>query len=337
MSWSGSLGVYRWFRAEAIINQHIFKVIPTGYPAWLVFDRLDAVMPVFRSVAQDKATTMGHIQRGHLESTTVDVPSATSIARLAEALDPLWERLLLAERENRSCRRSGRPSPRAALWPPPCACGGGVVIEWAKKFIAQTDTKDQSHVGHGVASITDELSTAAAETAVARQGQAVEKIFDRVIRSWCSEIELHKWNRSTRHREAASQLHPWVWSDPRSRWQSGRYRSVDDVAKKLNAQTQNKVDRRDVCETDLFKQPFGLNAAVVGHIRFRLRTPDGSDTYKSARRGAMALADGNYTGIRNPFNHEDPKDNDEQIGLEYLAVLSVLARWVDDAEVETSP
>ncbi len=48
MSWSGSLGVYRWARDEAIINQHIFKVIPTGYPAWLMFDRLDAVMPVFR-------------------------------------------------------------------------------------------------------------------------------------------------------------------------------------------------------------------------------------------------------------------------------------------------
>ena len=100
MSWSGSLGVYRWFRDEAIINQHIFKVIPTGYPAWLVFDRLDAVMPLFRGVALDKATTMGHIQRGHLESTSVRVPSASSIERLSEPLDPLWERLLLAEREN---------------------------------------------------------------------------------------------------------------------------------------------------------------------------------------------------------------------------------------------
>jgi len=100
MSWSGSLGVYRWFRDEAIINQHIFKVIPTVYPAWLMFDRLDAVMPVFRRVAQDKATTMGHIQRGHLESTKITVPSTESIDRLSESLTPLWERLLLADREN---------------------------------------------------------------------------------------------------------------------------------------------------------------------------------------------------------------------------------------------
>lgn len=99
MSWSGSLGVYRWFREEAIINQHIFKVIPTGFPAWLVFDRLDAVMPIFRGVAADKATTMGHIQRGHLESTMVDVPSQTAIEQLDQLLSPLWDRLLLAERE----------------------------------------------------------------------------------------------------------------------------------------------------------------------------------------------------------------------------------------------
>lgn len=100
MAWSGSLGVYRWYRDEAIINQHIFKVVPDGYPAWLVFDRLEAVMPVFRALAADKATTMGHIQRGHLTSTTASVPTSAAIARLDAELAPLWERLLLAEREN---------------------------------------------------------------------------------------------------------------------------------------------------------------------------------------------------------------------------------------------
>lgn len=100
MSWSGSLGVYRWFRDEAIINQHIFKVIPTNYPAWLVFDRLDAVMPVFQGIAKDKATTMGHIQRGHLDATRVEIPEDDAIAELGAVVEPLWERLLLAEREN---------------------------------------------------------------------------------------------------------------------------------------------------------------------------------------------------------------------------------------------
>lgn len=99
MSWSGSLGVYRWFRDEAVINQHIFKVIPSGFPAWLIFDRLDAIMPVFRGLAADKATTMGHIQRGHLASVEVDVPEQSVLSKLSPGLTSLWERLLLAERE----------------------------------------------------------------------------------------------------------------------------------------------------------------------------------------------------------------------------------------------
>lgn len=99
MSWSGSLDIYRWTRDEAIINQHIFKVIPKDLPAWLVHDRLKAVMPIFQSIAKDKATTMGHIQRGHLDSTTVPVPRSEHIKRLDAELGPLWDRLLLAERQ----------------------------------------------------------------------------------------------------------------------------------------------------------------------------------------------------------------------------------------------
>jgi type I restriction enzyme S subunit len=99
MSWSGSLDIYRWTRDEAIINQHIFKVIPKDLPAWLVHDRLKAVMPIFQSIAKDKATTMGHIQRGHLEGTTVPMPPLEEIKRLDAQLGPLWHRLLLAERQ----------------------------------------------------------------------------------------------------------------------------------------------------------------------------------------------------------------------------------------------
>jgi type I restriction enzyme S subunit len=91
--------VYRWVLDEAIINQHIFKVLPKNYPAWLVFDRLDAVIHIFQSIAKDKATTMGHIQRGHLESTQVEIPVADEIPKLDYELAPLWGRLLVAEQE----------------------------------------------------------------------------------------------------------------------------------------------------------------------------------------------------------------------------------------------
>lgn len=102
MSWSGSLDIYRWAGDEAIINQHIFKVIPAHLPAWLVYDRVKTVMPIFQSIARDKATTMGHIQRGHLESTSVTLPGPHAIVELDRANGPLWERLLLAEQEARA-------------------------------------------------------------------------------------------------------------------------------------------------------------------------------------------------------------------------------------------
>lgn len=100
MSWSGSLGVYRWSRDAAIVNQHIFKVIPSKYPAWLVFERLGEVLSIFQGIARDKATTMGHIQRGHLESTHVGVPSASTLLEFARRLEPLWDRWLVAELES---------------------------------------------------------------------------------------------------------------------------------------------------------------------------------------------------------------------------------------------
>jgi type I restriction enzyme S subunit len=58
----------RWYRPEAIINQHIFKVIPNeGTPMWLVNQAMHEKLDEFRAIAADKATTMGHIQRRHLD------------------------------------------------------------------------------------------------------------------------------------------------------------------------------------------------------------------------------------------------------------------------------
>ena len=98
-AWSGSLTLHRWFRSEAIVNQHIFKVIPNGHPSWLVYELLRDRLTYFKGIAADKATTMGHIQRGHLDE-LVGVPSSPSIDRVDELMASLWDRALLAEREN---------------------------------------------------------------------------------------------------------------------------------------------------------------------------------------------------------------------------------------------
>ncbi|MGV9786444.1 restriction endonuclease subunit S [Streptomyces sp. NPDC003435] len=101
-AWSGSLTAARWFRPEAIINQHIFKCIPRdGYPIWLVSQLVHRKLDEFRSIAADKATTMGHIQRRHLDE-PVPVPGPRALGALDGVISPLWERALVAEQESLS-------------------------------------------------------------------------------------------------------------------------------------------------------------------------------------------------------------------------------------------
>lgn len=99
-AWSGSLTVVRWYRPEAIVNQHIFKVIPAdGCPMWLVNQALHAKLAEFRAIASDKATTMGHIQRRHLDE-PVTVPDAEEVERLTPLMTGLWDLALATEIEN---------------------------------------------------------------------------------------------------------------------------------------------------------------------------------------------------------------------------------------------
>lgn len=98
-AWSGSLTVRRWFRPEAIINQHIFNVVPKpGIPMWLVHWHILNLLPGYQRIAAGKATTMGHIQRRDLDITVV-TPVAGTLAKLDSICTPLWKRALQAEVE----------------------------------------------------------------------------------------------------------------------------------------------------------------------------------------------------------------------------------------------
>ncbi|MEV7027152.1 TIGR02391 family protein [Kitasatospora sp. NPDC093558] len=88
-----------------------------------------------------------------------------------------------------------------------------------------------------------------------------------------------------------------------------------------------KVGRRDASEMALFQSVFSKDAPKPGQSRLRLMPDDGSDTFRSVRRGVAAFAEGAFAAIRNPNSHE--------AGLpelpEHLGVFSTLARWVDTA------
>jgi type I restriction enzyme S subunit len=88
-AWSGSLAAYRWAGPESVINQHIFKVIPDGWPTWFVYGWLQEHMAAFQAIARDKATTMGHIQRHHLTEAVVALPDAGALTGADDVLGSL--------------------------------------------------------------------------------------------------------------------------------------------------------------------------------------------------------------------------------------------------------
>lgn len=99
-AWSGSLTVARWYRPEAIVNQHIFKVIPKpDYPMWLVNQAVRSKLADFKAIASDKATTMGHIQRRHLDE-PIPIAKRESVERIDATMSALWSAALAAEVEN---------------------------------------------------------------------------------------------------------------------------------------------------------------------------------------------------------------------------------------------
>ena len=73
-SWSGTLETTFWFGGKAALNQHLFKVTSSHFPSWFCLLWIRQHLQWFRAIAASKATTMGHIKRGHLQETQVVVP-----------------------------------------------------------------------------------------------------------------------------------------------------------------------------------------------------------------------------------------------------------------------
>jgi type I restriction enzyme S subunit len=131
-AWSGSLDVYRWHRDEALVNQHIFKVVSDHYPGWFVYYHLVAAMPLFKSIAAHKATTMGHIQRKHLSESLLAIPPTRLIQATSEAVSPIYDKIHQGERESQYLA-----STRDALLPK--LLSGEIRVPDAEKWIEAGD------------------------------------------------------------------------------------------------------------------------------------------------------------------------------------------------------
>jgi type I restriction enzyme S subunit len=96
-SWSGSLEVELWCGGPGALNQHLFKVTSQEFPKWFYFLWTLYYLDEFRLIAADKATTMGHIQRGHLSAAKVLIPPPDLLDALTSTISPLID-LLIANR-----------------------------------------------------------------------------------------------------------------------------------------------------------------------------------------------------------------------------------------------
>lgn len=236
--------------------------------------------------------------------------------------------------------------------------------EWAleeiNQFLHATGQIGYDSSGSGVTIFGTHMR--GSETEASQRAHVVEKILDRVLPGWAKDRPnkdgKYDWLRDQASRAKAAlqrsaelaeklgdnapdmdaaNLHPWAWENGSSYWNTGHYhQAVMQAAIRINAETQAKLGRMDVSETALFNEVFSLDAPKAEAPRLRLMEDDGSRTYQSLHRGARSFADGLYTAIRNPGMHTPPPSDggEEQLAQEQLAAFSLLARWVDQADVE---
>lgn len=93
-SWSGSLEVEVWTGGRGALNQHLFKITSREVPKWFYYFATRRHLPDFRAIAAGKATTMGHIQRGHLTAAKVAVPSPDEMPKADAVIAPLFEQTI---------------------------------------------------------------------------------------------------------------------------------------------------------------------------------------------------------------------------------------------------
>jgi hypothetical protein len=134
----------------------------------------------------------------------------------------------------------------------------------------------------------------------------------------------------------ADQFHPRVWAAASGLWDTGRYRvAVGQAATALSVHVASKADS-PLTDRELVQQVFAPGEPGPNKVRLHLSGDKSSKTWRSRQEGLLLLAQGAFAGIRNVATHTDD-EWPEQVALEHLAVLSVVARWADETEIVTGP
>lgn len=126
-----------------------------------------------------------------------------------------------------------------------------------------------------------------------------------------------------------SLLHPLVWAAAQRLWNDGHLRqAVAASAEAVSGQMKQLTGRNNASDTSLWQHAFALADPQEGKPRLRWPGDPEDQDVKTMQVGLLSFAPGVNMVIRNPATHV-AEDFTEQDGLEQLATLSVLARFMD--------
>ena len=99
-SWSATLEVILWGGEKGALNQHIFKVTSEKYPKSFIYNELRSYLKVFKTIAELRKTTMGHITQDHLKQAMIIVPPNDLIDEIHNRISPILKQQLDLKQQN---------------------------------------------------------------------------------------------------------------------------------------------------------------------------------------------------------------------------------------------
>jgi uncharacterized protein (TIGR02391 family) len=125
---------------------------------------------------------------------------------------------------------------------------------------------------------------------------------------------------------AIDELHPSVSTAARGLFASGHYsQAIFEALKAFEVRVQDQSGRHDLLGRDLMAQVFRLDEGSIS------LTAESGRAAQDEQEGLRFVFMGVMQGLRNPKAHRSTQQEDPQRAFEYLALVSVLFRRLDDA------
>lgn len=131
---------------------------------------------------------------------------------------------------------------------------------------------------------------------------------------------------------AADRMHPMIWAAAATVWSTGQYGvSVQQAAVALSAHIKARAASH-LNDRELVAHVFTADLPKNEQVRLQFPGDRADKTWQSRQQGLHLIAQGAFAGIRNVAVHDDIEWAEHE-ALEHLAVLSVVARWSEEAAV----